>query len=193
VSGVVATSLGLVFLLAGIGKLRHPRGFIVAVRNYEILPKWTVLWLALGLIGVECFLAVAFLTGLLLEVASLLAAVTLSTFMLAVTVNLSRHHLVECACFGDPQERISTRTVSRLCLLLLGAFVVLIAAAEGQRNVDTALRAAAGDLGYGLEIVALGVAVDLVAMWFLGLPQVVSAIRWSSTSGARLPTHASNS
>jgi hypothetical protein len=182
-ANVVVTSLGIVFLLAAIGKMRHPGLFAEAVRNYEILPGPLVPLSAAILIGVESFLATAFLTGLLIEIATPLAAATLLVFVAAVTINLVRKRSIPCGCFGESQERISTRTLIRLALLLLGVLLVgatIVMQGSGDR---IAILEAQG-LSYRLEMGCLAIATNLVVMWGLALPELQRTLHYRA-AGAR--------
>src|SRR5574341_319866 len=62
-------SLGIVFLLSALPKLREPLAFVGGVVEYKILPAQVARVFALALIPLEAFLAVAFLTGLWTEIA----------------------------------------------------------------------------------------------------------------------------
>jgi hypothetical protein len=175
-ASVVITSLGFVFLLAAIGKMRHPLVFADVVRNYEILPSALAPWVAFLLIAIESFLAAAFFTGWLIEVAIPAAAATLLGFAAAVAVNLRRNRSVACGCFGDPQERISPSTITRLALLLLGVlFICMMNVGQGAADEITVV--AARDVRYGLEAATLAVAANLLAMWLLALPELMSIMR----------------
>lgn len=118
-------SLGIVFLLSVLPKLRRPLAFARSVIGYEILPDKAASAFALILIPVEAFLAVAFLTGWLTDIALPLAAVMLLMFLVAVGMNLRRDRRVPCGCFGDASERISPRTLARLLLLLIVVLLLI--------------------------------------------------------------------
>uniref|UniRef100_A0A831TDW5 Methylamine utilisation protein MauE domain-containing protein n=1 Tax=Thermorudis peleae TaxID=1382356 RepID=A0A831TDW5_9BACT len=119
-------SVGIVFLLSSLSKLRHPHRFVRSAVAYAVLPTRMTRALALALIPVEAFLAVAFLTGRIVAVALPLAAATLLVFLVAVSINLRRGRRIPCGCFGQASEPISLRTITRL-LMLLGAIGLLAA------------------------------------------------------------------
>lgn len=182
-SRVLVMSVGLVFLVAVIGKIRHPLAFADAVRNYQILPDATALWVAIFLVAIECFLATAFLAGWLIEVAIPTAVATLLTFAVAVGLNLHRNRPVVCGCFGDPQEPISGRTMTRLMVLLIGVCLIWIIEV-GQGAAHYTMWFATRDARYGLEVLTLAVGVNLLGMWFLAVPQLKSIVR-VAVSGVR--------
>ena len=124
---VAQLALGVVFVLSAAGKLRDPAGFARGVVDYQILPASLAYPAGLLIIGLEGWLAIAHLTGLLLAIAVPLGFGTLVSFAVAVGVNLRRGRALPCYCFGGRGgETISVRTLARL-LLLVGGEVLLLA------------------------------------------------------------------
>ena len=116
---VLQLALGVVFLLSAAGKLRDPKGFALAVADYQVLPALLAYPVSLLIIGLESWLAITHLTGLLMAVAAPLGFATLASFVVAVGVNLKRGRGLPCYCFGGRGgETISSRTLTRLILLL---------------------------------------------------------------------------
>jgi hypothetical protein len=175
VAGVMITSLGMVFVFAALSKIRHPRTFAEVIRGYDIFPRGLAPLLAVCVIGVECFLSLSFFSGYLLNAAIPLAAGTLVAFAVGVGVNLLRKRSVPCGCFGGAGERISSGTMTRL-ILLVGAIATLwvLTLTQPLRGIAPL---ASGDRGYTLEVVTTAVALTLLAMWGLALPQILSLLR----------------
>lgn len=172
-------ALGLVFVLAVVPKLRHPRAFASTVAEYRIVPAAVADHLAVAFISAEAFVAVAFFTGWLSVVAIGVAVGTLAAFLAATGVNLRRGHVVPCGCFGDARERISLRSVARL-LMLLGAALALIAfQATGTGFVTVAALAddGVGALAYLAEIGSFAGGLLLAGLWALTLPELARAAR----------------
>jgi len=176
---VTQVSLGIVFFLSVLPKLRSPFTFTRNVAEYRLLPNRVAHGLALVLIPLEAFLAIAFLTSWLTSVASLLAAALLILFFIAVGINLKRGQQISCGCFEDSGEQISPRTLVRLCLLL--ATVLLLAAFDevtgtlfrqlGELPFDRAM------LIYLMQITFLAVFLILVTNWFLNWPELAFLVR----------------
>lgn len=131
-TAAIQFSLGTVFLLSAMPKLRHPRVFTRSVAVYQVLPRRAVLLFAIAAALLEAFLALALLSGWWTGAAVPLAAALLLGFLGAVGANLRRGRRVPCGCFGERSEPISARTLARLLLLLVAvAFVVAVRIATG--------------------------------------------------------------
>lgn len=168
-------SLGLVFLLAVLPKLRRPRSFARSTVLYEILPFAVAQMFGLMLIPLEGFLVLSFLSGWLSNIALPLAAVLLCIFLAAVGVNLRRGRRIPCGCFGEASEPISLRTVARLLLLLAVVLVLL-----GYRTTGDPTLPNLGSMGadvttfkYLVQAAALSAFFVLVATWVLNMTAVL--------------------
>ena len=123
---LVQLSLGLVFLAAFAAKVSAPRAFLEGVAEYEVLPPPAARAAGVLLIPLEGFLSLAHLTGWMLMPALFLGLASLSTFAMAVGVNLQRQRDLPCHCFGSGGgERISGKTLARLFLMLGGELAIL--------------------------------------------------------------------
>lgn len=180
-------SLGIVFLVAAAPKLRRPSAFAATVAGYRIAPSQLVPALALGLIAIESFLAFAFLSGWMMDVAVPVAALVLVGFFVAVAVNLRSGRELPCGCFGDPREQISRRSLIRLAALLT-ALCALVVASGSAGTQSLTLKSVLADGGAGLEylIEVAGIASFLVlmGMWMLSLPELASVLRRRATPPA---------
>jgi len=92
--------LGLVFLAAALPKLADPPGFAKAIWAYELFPSLSLNPLALALPWLELLCGLALCLGLWLRAAALWTGALLLSFVLALSINLARHHPVDCGCFG---------------------------------------------------------------------------------------------
>ncbi len=97
--------LGGVFLFSAVPKLRHPRGFVLTVLQYQILPARLSRLYGWLLPPLELFLALLFFGGTALRSASVLTGLLLLSFLIAVGVNLARGRRLECGCFGKAAKR----------------------------------------------------------------------------------------
>ena len=172
-------SLGLVFLLAVVPKLRPSAGFARTVAAYRLFPRALAPTIARAVILLEALLAVALLTGTLLQVALPATLALLLAFAGAVAVNLRRNRRVPCGCFGTDGETISGRSLGRLALLLAAA--ILVSAAGLAEVAPVSLLALVGGDGPAtsrlLEAGGLSLALLLVGFWALQLPELWSTVR----------------
>ena len=172
-------SLGIVFLLSSLPKLRRPLAFAGSVVEYKILPAQVARVFALALIPLEAFLAVAFLTGWWTEIALPLAAVLLSLFLIAVAINLRRGRSVQCGCFGNTSELISPRTLARLFMLLIVAMFLTVFQSRSSSSLLPVLTGMTADVSIltlidFIQIVFLSIFLILLSAWILNLPELIS-------------------
>jgi hypothetical protein len=180
----IQLSLGTVFLVAVVPKLRRPRAFAETVVRYGVVSAQRSHAIAVLLIAIESFLAFAFLSGWLLGVAVLLAAVTLIVFFGAVAVNLRRGRSIPCGCFGEADEHISGRSLIRLTGLLAAVIsVALLAGFSRAPTVTIASLLSDGAAGFAYLVEMAGVAGFLIVagMWLLNLPELMSVLGVAST------------
>ena len=135
---VLQLTLGAVFGLSAIPKLRAPSTFADTVAEYEVVGPRLARLAAPAVIAVECLLAVCLLTGALVEPALALAGLVLVGFAAVTALNLRRERDVPCGCFGDAAERVSVRGLVRVGLLLLALLALAAALAVGEANAITA-------------------------------------------------------
>lgn len=172
-------SLGIVFMLSALSKLRRPHDFAQNVIDYDILPRKIAIGFAFALIPLETFLGIALFAGLMIDAALLLAAVTLIAFLFAVGINMKRGRPIACGCFGGAGEQISLRTLARLFLLLI-AILVLVRFRNFPGPALPGLEITFADppaLIYLLQTTFLAVFLILMGAWLLNLPELVSLTR----------------
>jgi len=124
----VRVLVGLVFLTAGIGKMRHWGVFRGVVANYRLLPQFLEIPVAYALPPVEAVLGAALLLGRATSWAAPGAASLLLIFAIAMGINLRRgRRQIDCGCFqGALKQPLSWKLVVRnaaLACLLAAAFV----------------------------------------------------------------------
>ncbi|HEY7890325.1 MAG TPA: MauE/DoxX family redox-associated membrane protein [Steroidobacteraceae bacterium] len=142
----------LVFAAAVAGKIRHRHELAGVVANYRLLPDGLAAPAAWMVVGLECLVALALISGAGLAAGAGLAIVLLVGFALAMGLNLARgRREIDCGCFQSGlRQRLSTALVLRN-LLLAALLAPLLAAAAGHA---TALQWVDG-LGAGLAAYAL--------------------------------------
>jgi uncharacterized membrane protein YphA (DoxX/SURF4 family) len=127
---LLSITLGIIFLMSAVPKLRHPRGFVLAVLEYRVLPP-RFSWLYARLVPpLEFLLALLFLTGTAVRSAAVVTSVLLLSFIAAVGINLARGRDLDCHCFG----KATTRPIGWGLLLqdaaLLGAAIAIATVAS---------------------------------------------------------------
>jgi len=141
--------LGLVFISAAVPKIADPPAFAKAIWAYELFPTWSLNPLALCLPWLELFCGLVLLMGKWTRAAGLWVAGLLLSFVVALSINLARHHPVDCGCFGGSASKTDAErladmrwTIARdLGLLLLAAHLLWVtkprarasASADGQQ------------------------------------------------------------
>ena len=127
---LLSTALGIVFLASAVPKLRHPKGFVLAVLEYRVLPP-RLSWFYAHLVPpLEFLLALLLLTGTAVRFAAVMLSMLLLSFIVAIGINLARGRNLDCHCFG----KAAMRPISWRLLLqdgaLLGAAIAIAAAAS---------------------------------------------------------------
>lgn len=174
----VQFSLGIVFFLSSLPKLRQPVAFARNVDAYKILPSPLAYAFGLVIIPLEFFLIVAFLTGWFIELALPLAFILLVLFLVAVGINLRRGRNISCGCFGNASEEISPRTLARL-IILSGVVLLLIGLQSthsrsfliGAININTI------SLLYLVQAAFMAAFLILLTTWLLNLPEWLPIVR----------------
>jgi len=135
----VPFALGLVFLIAALGKIADPPGFAKSIWLYQLVPAWSLHPAALVLPWLELVCGLALCLGFWVRAAAGWIAALLLVFIAALSLNLARHNPVDCGCFGKDavakteQERLADMkwTILRDVGLLLLAVQIL---ASGRRT-----------------------------------------------------------
>jgi uncharacterized membrane protein YphA (DoxX/SURF4 family) len=124
--GAAAIGVGLVFVAAGIAKLRNRRVFPGVVANYRLLPEALVGPVAFLLPLAELALGLALIAGF--GVAAVPAIVLLLVFAVAIAVNIGRGRAhIDCGCgrseLHQPLSRALVVRNTGLALVLVPALV----------------------------------------------------------------------
>lgn len=120
--GVAAIGNGLVFLTAGIAKLRNRRIFAGVVANYRLLPAGLVGPVAMALPLAEVLIGAALLVGV--AAAAIPASALLVAFAVAMTVNIGRGRAhIDCGCGRSELRQPLSRTLV-LRNLVLAALLI---------------------------------------------------------------------
>jgi len=124
-------ALGAVFVAAALPKLADPPGFAEAIWNYQLAPAWLVHPAALTLPWLELLCGLALCLGVWTRAAAAWLGALLLVFLAALSVNLARHHPVDCGCFGTHvQARTETERLQDLRWAILRDLGLLLLAAQ---------------------------------------------------------------
>lgn len=119
---VGALTLGAVLLISGLGKLQDVSGFVIAVLEYEVLPRPLAILYARTLPVAEVACGLALVAGVLPVAIGAFAAVLLVSFLVGVSINLLRGRALDCHCFGvGSSEPLGWMTLARIGVLLICA------------------------------------------------------------------------
>lgn len=111
--------LGFIFIFAGIEKISEPSAFSNAIYNYKLLPISLVNFFAITLPWIELTAGLLLMFGVYAKENSLIIAVLLIIFFMAIAISLTRGLNIECGCFG-------TSNGSKIGLVKLGENLILI-------------------------------------------------------------------
>ncbi len=130
----IRSAVGLVFLSAATGKLRHLSILPGVVANYRLLPPALVLPVAYLLPVVEGLVGAALLAGAGPPAAEICAISLLLMFAVAMAVNLMRgRRHIDCGCFqGALRQPLRWALVARNAVMAL-----LLGAAAGPAAADS--------------------------------------------------------
>ena len=112
-------------LWAALAKIPDPRPFVKIVEAYDILPKAaapfaaTVPW-------IEAAVGICLVLGFWTRSSALVALLLLSSFGIALGVNIYRGTDISCGCFGLEGGRDSLHLALAQDLLLLGGALILL-------------------------------------------------------------------
>jgi hypothetical protein len=124
----VSIGLGLMFLSTAVPKLRNPRGFVLVVLNYDVLPAPMAILYARLLPYAELVVGVLLLSGTIVRAAGMVAALLLFGFVVGISLNIARGREIDCGCAtGRGSSRVGSGILVRDLLLLCAAIAVVVA------------------------------------------------------------------
>jgi putative oxidoreductase len=97
---LLSAALGIIFLAAAVPTLRHPKGFVLAVLEYRVLPPRLGWFYARLVPPLEFLVALLLFTGTAVRFATVAISMLLLSFMAAIGINLARGRDLDCHCFG---------------------------------------------------------------------------------------------
>lgn len=128
---LLSTALAIIFLTAAVPKLRHPKGFVLAVLEYRVLPSRLSWFYARLVPPLECLLALLLLTGTAVRFAAIILGMLLLSFIIAIGINLARGRDLDCHCFSKTTKRPIGWKLLLQDAALLGAAIALATVPSG--------------------------------------------------------------
>jgi uncharacterized membrane protein YphA (DoxX/SURF4 family) len=129
ISWLLKLGLGIMFIVAGIAKLRDPSGFAEEIANYQLFPSLAP-YLAASLpmveIAVGAILVFGMRRSLWLQGAALCAALMMVVFTIGVSHVVVEGINIDCGCFGGNMGPVKGTTVVRDVFLSGAAATLLV-------------------------------------------------------------------
>ena len=126
---VLRVILGAIFIYASVNKLFHGEEFAKAIKNYEMMPLFTINILAIILPYVEFITGILLITGIYKKGSSAIAILSLVVFLIALTSAYARGLDINCGCFSLENTSSKSDILARIfedILMLIVALVVFI-------------------------------------------------------------------
>jgi len=128
---LVRLTLGCILLIAGAIKVPNLPKSAMAVRAYEVLPITLANFLGYTLPWIEIGLGLLLIVGVLVKISGALGALTMLTFIIAITQAWARGLSIDCGCFGgggtiNPEDtKYLSEIIRDIGLMGMGIFLYL--------------------------------------------------------------------
>lgn len=138
VSALCAGGVGIMFLVAGVSKLREHDLFLGTLSSYRLLPAWSLEAVAWGLGVTEALVGLMLLSGIGQSVGGVVAAGLMVVFVLAMGINVMRGRTdLSCGCTpGQKGETLSWSLVLRTLVCGVPALLPAVAGAAPSVSVQ---------------------------------------------------------
>ena len=136
---ILRVFVSLVFVVAGLLKLRDPMAFADGIAAFHAFPNWSINVLAMGIPYFEILTGIGILNGRTRRAGAMAACALSLCFVVLFASALVQGLDVTCSCFGKWKIfQASTRVglVRAIALLGLSAWVYARALAIPKRNVS---------------------------------------------------------
>ena len=171
--------VGGTFLFSALPKLRNPKGFILTVLEYRILPPYLSRLYAAFIPPLEFTVALFSLTGIMLRLAAIIMSFLLLSFVVAISVNIKRGRNLDCNCFGTLKKHpIGKKLLIQDSILLASTIFISVTHTWTLIELWSIFRMVGiTNDGFGLTFVAGGTILSVMFFlrWFL--PQKNSLFR----------------
>jgi putative oxidoreductase len=127
---VAQLAIGVLFLVAALGKIGDLSNFALQVHNYRLAPLWSQNFIAMTLPWVELLAGLALVLGVRPRAGAVILLVLMIGFTVAVGAAWARGLDFECGCFGKAS---ASRIGAQKLIENLGWLVVAAVAAVPPR------------------------------------------------------------
>jgi hypothetical protein len=173
VLNLLPPALGVILLCSAASKFRHPKGFILTVVNYRVMPVGCAMVVGRILPYAELAVGGLLISGAYSKVATAAASALLLSFTLAVGINVLRGRDIDCGCFGSHSHPIRARLLLQdVSLTMLSLLVCERIPAWTETDPSSSMTAR-----YLVGLIAL----CLVTIW--ALPSASSTFKFGSSVG----------
>lgn len=104
---LLGVALGLILLVAGVLKLMAPKAFQTSLTSHTWLPSLFVTPLSYAIPIAETVLGILLVAGVWYPITAMIALLLLTSFTIAIAIQLHRDGKVDCNCFGKLSHRTS--------------------------------------------------------------------------------------
>lgn len=112
--------VGTVLLVAGVAKAQVMGEFVLTIQAFRVVPKQLSQVVAPLIISLELILGLSLLLGVGVQLATITAAFLFGGFTVTILVNLVRHNILDCNCFGPFfKEKISAKAFIRNLVFII--------------------------------------------------------------------------
>jgi len=116
--------VGLFFLYASFDKLFYPVDFSESIRNYRIMPEWSLNLLALTLPWIEFTCGLLLVCGVWVRSAAFLVSLMLLAFMAGLLSAIWRKLDIDCGCYHGASQDLFRRVVEDALLFWMSLYVL---------------------------------------------------------------------
>jgi uncharacterized membrane protein YphA (DoxX/SURF4 family) len=121
--------IGVIFIVAGAGKVGHAPEFAAQIAGFQLLPQAVIAPMALGLPFLEILLGGCLVVGLFTRAWGWAAVVLLGAFDGAIASAVVRGMTVSCGCFGPNDKTVTTwAEVARDAIFVVLALAIALRA-----------------------------------------------------------------
>ncbi|MCY3627456.1 MAG: hypothetical protein F4039_08440 [Gammaproteobacteria bacterium] len=124
---VLYLSLGLVFLYAGVAKVKDFQELLLAIEHQQFIPEFMTKNVALIVVGIELILALGFIFGVFLSVTLWTSLVMIIGITILSRIFQTGEKQNDCMCFGQDEVLLkSWKSWSRAILMIAGVCVGIV-------------------------------------------------------------------
>lgn len=117
--------LGIVFILASVGKIADPSSFAKEIYNYGLVMEPMINLMALILPWIEIIIAIFIILGVRLKASAAISSFLLVIFIIAITIAVSLGKDINCGCFANSSAKVGLQKILEdVGLLILSLYIV---------------------------------------------------------------------